>query len=254
MKIAFKHSEIGAFNEFLDWCRRHVWIVVEDLSICYQMCIVRLSNAFFKLRILLLVDQWWFKCWSILSSIEHYVRDYEQHWWYLSQYSDNNYQNFSLPWNQTTYCGYIGEITFGTILAVSYGFTMHAVLILFISMCIYHVKFLDMFDHLAEKLDNCSRVQCVNAKLCDMIRFRISVQKWVRLTHFLWIEFQLKNCEIWNDFVVFVRSWFYESAKVYSPFVLVQLISNAAMLSISAYYLDSVQMKFFCLQFLNECA
>lgn len=38
--------------------------------------------------------------------------------------------------------------------------------------------------------------------------------------------------------------WFFKSAKVYSPFIVIKLFSGGAFLSISVYYLDSVRIVY----------
>lgn len=46
--------------------------------------------------------------------------------------------------------------------------------------------------------------------------------------------------------IVFFRRWFLYTVKVYSPIVLIQLISSMIMLSTTAFYLDLVRSVYIC--------
>ena len=62
------------------------------------------------------------------------------------------YENFiffldSLPWNQLTIWGYFGEISYYEISCAGYIFVIGVLLLLFISICIHHHAFYQIFEH-----------------------------------------------------------------------------------------------------------
>lgn len=82
--------------------------------------------------------------------------------------------NFSLPWNQSTPMGYVGELCFSIWVGFGYFFANGAFLLLFISMCLHHQAFYGMFRHLVEKLKRPKKNRCDAQFLCDLVRFYIS--------------------------------------------------------------------------------
>lgn len=92
----------------------------------------------------------------------------------------------SLPWSQATYWGYFGEIFFLTICPITFSINNGAVLLFFISKCMYHHAFFKMFNHLIEDLNQSSidprfkSMQDINQSaetiLRDAIQFRAAVQ------------------------------------------------------------------------------
>lgn len=84
--------------------------------------------------------------------------------------------HFSLPWNQTTYWGYAGEIGVDTMVTVGYIIANGTLLLFFISMCIYHGAFYRLFGHFVDKLDS-NNGKIKEEKLCDLIRFHISTKE-----------------------------------------------------------------------------
>lgn len=93
----------------------------------------------------------------------------------LSRIKVNN--RFSLPWNQSTYIGNFAEVIAAVAIAEAYNITNHPILLLFISICIYHMTFFKMFVHLIEKLDRCRRVRRTKQTILEIIHFRTAVQK-----------------------------------------------------------------------------
>lgn len=83
----------------------------------------------------------------------------------------------SLPWDRETAIGYFGEICFGTISGQPYFLLNGVILLLFISMCLYHRNFLEMFLRLLSKLDCPDKIQSDKQILCDLIRFHTQTKR-----------------------------------------------------------------------------
>lgn len=118
---------------------------------------------------------------------------------------------FSVPWDQTTVLGYFGEVIF---LNCTIGpiFTLNAtVLILFISMCLYHQAFYKMFNHVLNELNSCKKVRFAEQTICDLINFRMLIQKWVL---FRSIQFETYWCIIMWWFQLVARvDWGLQSIR-----------------------------------------
>lgn len=96
--------------------------------------------------------------------------------WPIVERNKQNTKNlifiFSLPWNQTTPAGYFAEMCVSILFSYVYLILTGIPLLLFISMCIHHQAFLEMFKHWIGK-----SVQCDAKLLCDLIRFHISAKE-----------------------------------------------------------------------------
>lgn len=87
---------------------------------------------------------------------------------------------YSLPWNQSTPLGYFGEFCFSIGNGLLFLFGNGIFLVLFISMCWYHVAFSKRFQYSVQQLDHLDRFgNCVKPKalLCDIIRFHVLIKK-----------------------------------------------------------------------------
>lgn len=68
---------------------------------------------------------------------------------FTSFYSDKR----RLPWDQTTPWGYFGETLYHLFVGEMYLLTNGAFLLLFISLCLHHRAFYQMFDNFVRKMD-----------------------------------------------------------------------------------------------------
>lgn len=77
---------------------------------------------------------------------------------------------FSVPWNQTTLIGYLGEEF--TILSGggAYMVGLGVVLLLFVSICMHHQTFCKIFEHMIDE-SNCREKENRNDErfLCDLM-------------------------------------------------------------------------------------
>lgn len=85
--------------------------------------------------------------------------------------------HFSLPWNQSTLLGYSYEICYEMTLAMSFFAVNGLFLIFFISMCLCHNSFYKIFRSLLNQLDDSKTTRESEEALCNLIRFRVSVQE-----------------------------------------------------------------------------
>lgn len=88
---------------------------------------------------------------------------------------------YSLPWNQSTLFGYIGEILFTVMLAPPYFTVLGVIFVLFISICMLHQAFYKIFEYSINKWDAMTtddKNKCNNKHfLCDLIRFHILIKE-----------------------------------------------------------------------------
>lgn len=97
---------------------------------------------------------------------------------------------FSLPWNQTTFYGYCGEL--GLVATDTTGFMLvnGGLLLLFISICMHHRAFSNIFKNAIAKSNK--SIGVTNAKQCnarflhDLIEFHISAKKYVKFSMKFW--------------------------------------------------------------------
>lgn len=82
------------------------------------------------------------------------------------------------PWNQATLAGYLAEDFYIIFVAVVFGFVAGMILLLFISICIYHLAFYKMFEHSINKWNqNINEHQNDEQFIFDLIRFHIEVKE-----------------------------------------------------------------------------
>lgn len=81
-----------------------------------------------------------------------------------------------MPWNQKTPLGYLGELCVSIAAAGSYFIVSGTLLTLFISMCLHHNAFYEMFVHSVRALDHMNSVRNEKMHLCELIRFHTSIK------------------------------------------------------------------------------
>lgn len=109
-----------------------------------------------------------------LPHITIHVRDFHLKCFVTT--NEMRFKNFilsSLPWNRTTFLGYLGEIVFTALLGLSYMTVNGVVLTLFISICYHHLAFYTIFK---QSIDRYKRRD--ERFLCDLIRFHISIKRY----------------------------------------------------------------------------
>lgn len=87
-----------------------------------------------------------------------------------------------LPWDQTTYAGYLGEDCLICMFTLTFTIGTGMALLLFISICIHHSAFYEMLEHSIEKWNQNhkqSRNLGRNDKqfVSELIRFHNDVKK-----------------------------------------------------------------------------
>lgn len=86
----------------------------------------------------------------------------------------NFWMNFSLPWSHETLTGYFAEVLYSTISAESFLCFNGAILMLFISMCMHHAAFYDIYHNYVQKLNSDVRKM---EPIFRIIRFHIKVKR-----------------------------------------------------------------------------
>lgn len=181
---------------------------------------------------------------------------------YVSIYKSFNFFHFDLviiflysfPWNQTTPIGYLAELCFHLVSAQVYLLSNGIFLLLFISICWNHRTFYIMFQHSIDGLSQ-TKKETDKVLLCDLIRFHMSIKKWVSIWFegfskdffFIFIiklvlskdNILFKEESEWNKFLIFF-SWFLETADVFSFYILIQLICSMILLASMTLQLESV--------------
>lgn len=84
--------------------------------------------------------------------------------------------HFSLPWNQTTYLGYFGEIVQDIVVTAGYIVANGALLLLFISISIYHQAFQKIFKHSVVKLKAIGKKN-KDEVICELVRLHVSAKQ-----------------------------------------------------------------------------
>lgn len=144
---------------------------------------------------------------------------------------------YSLPWDQRTLIGYVGEIIFVVFTSSNYMICNAPIILLFISICLHHQAFYKIFQHSLNKLDLPDKNINNRKFICDLVRFHTSVTEYVNLK-----KKHLNN----EKFIMmsFFFSWFSYTANVYSLFIVILLICNTINLSCALFQLDAVFIHF----------
>lgn len=85
--------------------------------------------------------------------------------------------DFSLPWDQSTLFGYSLEICFNIFVSEAYLLVNGALLLQFISICLHHRTFQEIFQNEARKLDHRDKNRNDAEHLRNMICFHIAAKK-----------------------------------------------------------------------------
>lgn len=82
------------------------------------------------------------------------------------------------PWNQTTVIGYLGEDFYIIYFASIYGIVAGLILLLFISICIFHLTFYKMIEHLINEWNqNRHRFPNDEQFVRDLIGFHVEIKE-----------------------------------------------------------------------------
>lgn len=142
----------------------------------------------------------------------------------------------SLPWDQTSLFGYVGEIIYDIAIAVAYIIAI-SFIVFFIALCQHYHAFYQIYERLVRKLDNCNGIKEKNVRLCSAIRFHISVLKYTN--DYLYQILCIKH----NTYIGTYFRLFEGSADAFNLLILVQLIFAMFMMSVSVFQLDLVYLK-----------
>lgn len=122
----------------------------------------------------------------------------------------------SLPWDQTTFAGYLAEMCLSIPFAAWYYLLKGVSILFFISLCYHHEAFYKILQRSVHILNTVNNYRDQKILLCNIIRFHNSAKRW-----WLWSN--------WN-FICFLQlmwcfnSWFLFTTKMYNTFVMVDLI------------------------------
>lgn len=96
---------------------------------------------------------------------------------------DMKNNRFSLPWDQTTLWGYFSEVVSLIGVIIGYFIPISTILMLFVSMCLYHRAFYEIFEHSIDQFQQQNNGespiedQCEMKSIDDLIHFHISVKE-----------------------------------------------------------------------------
>lgn len=152
----------------------------------------------------------------------------------------------SLPWNQKTPIGYVGQNGLSCIICGVYFFINGAVLMLFVSLTWILQSFTKMYRLTVKKYNNPSQNRNNEAILHGLIDFQNMARQWV-LHHYVepWFTFLLKMV-LRGHRCIFYRL-FMELMPVYNPLIMIQLICNMLLVATSVFrlYLVNALTSFF---------
>lgn len=85
---------------------------------------------------------------------------------------------YSLPWNQDTLVGYIGEIAYCCFVGEAYILSNGVILLLFVSICLHHKAFYQMYENAVIKLTEFDKNQNIHEynNICDLVRFHVTIK------------------------------------------------------------------------------
>ena len=83
----------------------------------------------------------------------------------------------SLPWDQNTPFGYVGEILYCIVVGEAYFISNGMFLLLLIALCVHHQAFSKMFECSVQKFDQTDANQDDHEYLADLIEFHISIKR-----------------------------------------------------------------------------
>lgn len=87
------------------------------------------------------------------------------------------FDHFRLPWDQQTLSGYIGEMAYCLTKGLAYAFSNAALLLFFISMCLYHQALYKRFEQLVHQMDAIKEDPNARVQLIyESIRFQNTIK------------------------------------------------------------------------------
>lgn len=95
----------------------------------------------------------------------------------MSVFINKSFPIHSLPWNQQTLIGYSAEFVFVALFCGIYFISNGSFVLLFISICLHHRAFLQMFQQLVNEFDPLNTNGNHPELYRKCIRFHISVKK-----------------------------------------------------------------------------
>lgn len=150
-------------------------------------------------------------------------------------FSEHLVGNCRLPWDQRTELGYFGEIVVSVLASNNYIFFNGLFLLLFVSLCFHHRAFYQMVEHSFHVLQRSNSRRIDKLFLSDQIRFHIIVREYVHVQ-----SYTQNVCTLNYTKLQFVYSWFLDSADVYSPQLVGQMICCVILLASTIFQLDLV--------------
>lgn len=83
------------------------------------------------------------------------------------------------PWNQQKLSGYVAEKVLDLLIGATYFLALAAVLLLFMSLCLHHRTFLQMFKYVLNKIGQSDKNghQYDAEIICDLIRFHSRIKE-----------------------------------------------------------------------------
>lgn len=100
-------------------------------------------------------------------------------------------------------------------------------------ICLHYQAFYEMFVYTIEKWNPLAANQNDESFLCDLIHFHATVKEWDSLLLFM-------KFEIFSE-TSFLFRWFLHTVDVYSPFLLVQILSSTVLISTALFFLDPMR-------------
>lgn len=82
-----------------------------------------------------------------------------------------------MPWNQTTPFGYVWGSLFSITAGTSYFIINGAVLLIFVSICLHHQAFYEMFLHSINEFERLKNKQNGKQQLCKVIDFHTTTKR-----------------------------------------------------------------------------
>lgn len=100
--------------------------------------------------------------------------------------------------------------------------------------CLHHRAFYQIYQSDVSKLGHPEKDQSHEEMICDLIRFHISRKEYVIFWEMVFVSIVFRS----SAFVCFNFRWFLQSARVFSPYIMIQLISGIFFLAPALVQLD----------------
>lgn len=89
--------------------------------------------------------------------------------------------SYSLPWNQKSWFGYIGEITVDVIIFTVALTIFGQLFLLFISICVHFFTFTEMFESFVNELDSLTEEKKKTDSFRKLIEFHVDIKRCVKI-------------------------------------------------------------------------